>query len=287
MSTKTWVLAALAAVAVAAGPARSQEKLDKYSLQAWGGTWMSDCADNKSPRVTVFEEALVFLRGDTRVAGGNFRAAASWMGISPPEDYVVALLSELPGEKQFLAIVYRDELGEYITLEGDPDVRAQIGEPALAMKYRKCTAAAATPAAPAEKPATAASPATGTKPAPSAPAASGEMPDAIAMMADSAFKAAYAKALGPYAGEEWLAKLDGPSSPSKKVKVAKNEYLLVNSCKNHDCYDSNTLMLYSSAKKLVYGKVVVGGKHGLFGNPPPAVSKELETMWRAQWRSSP
>jgi hypothetical protein len=282
MRSKLWWCIALSLTL--APPAISQEKLDPDSFARWGGTWISDCTSNKSSKVTVFEDALVFLEGDKKVEGGHFRVASGWFGNSPPENYRTALLSELPGEKQFLAFIYEDEQGEYITLDGDAEVVAQIGKPALGAKYRKCDAAKRAAADAAEsKPE--GKPASNAKGQPQA--AAGAAPDAVALMADPQFKALYHKALGAYASEEWLATLDGPTSPSRTVKVAKKDYLLINSCKNHDCYDNNVVILYSPAKKLVYGKVVINSTHGLFGSPPPAVSQEMEGLWRAQFRSSP
>ena len=280
-ATRTALLA-LAALTLAT-PALSQpEKLDKYSLERWGGTWRADCKDTTGARVEVREEALVFVHKGKRVTATNFRIASSWFGNSPPPGFETALLADQPNDKQFLAFLWKDDTGEYIQLDGDPEILTQIGKPSLALKYRQCGVKSAAPAkAAAPAPATDA-------PKEGAPApATSEEPDAHAMMVDPAFRAAYEKALGKYASEEWLATLDGPSGPSKKVKVAKNEYRLVSSCKNHDCYDNNVVLLYSSAKNVVYGKVVVKSTHGLLGNPPPAVSKELEALWRSEFRSNP
>jgi len=33
------------------------------------------------------------------------------------------------------------------------------------------------------------------------------------------------------------------------------EYLLASACKDHDCADNNTVLLYSAAQGVVYGKV--------------------------------
>lgn len=273
MNGKQWWMSAAVAVlgTLAIGTPAWSEDLDEDSFRAWGGTWMSDCGNNNSAKVTVFETALVFLNGSNRVAGSNFRAAAAYLGPEPPKNYVTALLSELPGELQFLAIVYKDAQGEYIMLDGDPKVLEQIGKAASTLKYRRCDPAAAKKAAAAA--------------APAAPA-SNPLPDAVGMIADPAFKAAYYKALGPYVKQPWLAKLDGPTPSSRKVTVAGTNYLLVSSCKNHDCADNNTVLLYSAAKKLVYGAIHVGGKSALIGNPPPAVAKELAVLWRKEWRSN-
>ena len=50
---------------------------------------------------------------------------------------------------------------------------------------------------------------------------------------------------------------------------------------------NNTVLLYSSAPEVVYGKVYQRGKSTLIGAPPPAVASELEALWKKEWRSQP
>lgn len=281
MNTTRYVTHGLAVAALLAvvAPARAQDdRLDPYSFQTWGGTYMSDCGNNASAKVTVFEADLVFLQGNKRVAGAKLRAAPSFLGPEPPENYVTTLLSEQPGELQFIAYVYKDEQGEYITLDGDLKVVAQIGKPALALKYRRCDAAA-------KRTASAVTPTPAPGAAKAAPAV--EQTSAPDMLGNAGFKAAYYKALGRLAREPWLAELDGPSQLNRKVTVAGKQYVLVSACKNHDCYDNSTVLLYSAPRKLVYGWVHLAGKPVMIGNPPPAVAKKLGALWRADYRSNP
>lgn len=308
MNTKHWWVAGLgvAALATVAGSAQAQNKLDPDSFKRWGGTYLSDCANNASPRITVFEEALVFLEGDKRIASSQVQAAFSYFGRSPPEGYEVALLGDISEERQLLAIVHHDDEGYYILLDADPKTRDQISPSVLKLKYRRCGSASEGKSASAPKPASGAAPATGAKPAaptpgaapaaggapatgaaPAGASASDPLPDAVGMIADPAFKTAYYKALGKYKKEPWLAQLDGPTPPSRKVTVDGTEYLQVSSCKNHDCADNNTVLLYLAAKKLVYGKIHLAGKSAMIGNPPPAVSKEIGALWLEQWRPNP
>jgi hypothetical protein len=99
-------------------------------------------------------------------------------------------------------------------------------------------------------------------------------------------KAAYMKALGPLAKEPWLANLDGPSPQNRPVRVANTDFVLLAACKNRDCADYNTELLWS-APDVVYGKVYRRGKSTLIGSPPPAVASELEKLWKTEWRSQP
>ena len=64
------------------------------------------------------------------------------------------------------------------------------------------------------------------------------------------------------------------------MKVADADYVLLNTCKNHDCYDNNVVLLWSGVQEVVYGKVYQKGKSTLIGSPPPAVAAELEKLWK-------
>ena len=98
-------------------------------------------------------------------------------------------------------------------------------------------------------------------------------------------KDAYYKALGPLVKEAWLAKLDGPSSENKRVKVAGADYFLISTCMNRNCENYSTVLLYSQAQNIVYGKVYRNGKSTFIGDPPPAVATELERLWKSEHRS--
>jgi Inhibitor of vertebrate lysozyme (Ivy) len=110
---------------------------------------------------------------------------------------------------------------------------------------------------------------------------------AAGLLYDPKAKATYYKALGPLSKEPWLAKLDGPSPQNKRIKVAGADFFLVSACKNRDCENNSTVLLYSQAQDVVYGKVYQRGKSTLIGAPPPAVASELEKLWKSEWRSQP
>lgn len=261
-----WCLCAIILLAAENAPALSQDRLDADTFKAFGGTYMSDCKNPASPRVTVFADALVFLNGDKRIAGSNVQAAASWFGNSPPPEYRVALLSELPDGQQMIFIVNEDKAGYYITVDGDTKVMGAIGKPLARQKFRRCDAAPKKEMA---------------KPEPRTYSLV-EL-DAGGILLDPKAKAAYMKALGPLARVSWLASLDGPSPQNKAVKVAGADYVLAISCKNHDCAENNLVLLYSASKGVAYGKVVQRGRSTLIGAPPPQVSSELEKLWRSEW----
>jgi hypothetical protein len=229
---------------------------------------MSDCKILTSPKATVFEEALVFLDGNKRIAGSNVQAQASFYGSSSPPEFRTALVSDAPGG-QLIFFINEDASGYYITLDGDAKVVAAIGKTLVGKKFRRCDG--------------------GPKPANSAPAQPArsykmEELDAGGIILDPRAKAAYHKALGSLVREPWLAQLDGPSPQNRIVKVAGADYVLASSCKNHDCERNRVLLLYSAPQNLVYGKVFMLGQSILIGTPPPAVASGLERLWQSVWR---
>ena len=235
MNTYRWLICVLmAALLASSAPAWAQRGLDGDSMRAFGGTYMSDCNNNASPKVTVFADTLVVLQGNKRLAGTNLQAQHSYFGRAAPPDYLVALVSEVRGE-QLIAIVFRDRSGQYLTLDGDQQVRANLGKTMLNYKYRICDAARAAP-----------------QPPPPVPPAATQSGEAISnpwdLLKDPAFKSAYYKALGSHVKEDWLTILDGPATPNRKMTVAGQEYLFAKSCKNHDCSDNNLVLLYSAPR---------------------------------------
>lgn len=261
---------AVFATALWASPLLAQRGLDPQALKAFGGTYMLKCGDNNSPKATVFADALVYLHGERRVAGRNVQQASSFFGRSPPPDYRTALLSEVAGA-ELMFFLFEDRAGYYLTVDGDSKVVAAIGKAMVGKKFRRCDGA--------PKPMhTAAAP----------PARSYQLHELSApgLLQDPKAKAVYLKALGPLAREPWLATLDGPSPQNRLVKIAGQPFVLASACKNHDCADHNTVLLYSAEHGQIFGKVYQRGRSTLIGAPPPAVVHELDRLWRSEWRKN-
>jgi Inhibitor of vertebrate lysozyme (Ivy) len=110
---------------------------------------------------------------------------------------------------------------------------------------------------------------------------------AAGLLYNAKAKQAYYKALGPLVKEPWLARLDGPSSEGQAMKVAGGDYVMLYTCKNHDCWDHNVVLLWSGAQNVVHGYVHQNGKATLIGNPSPAVAAEFEKLWKKLFRSRP
>jgi hypothetical protein len=245
--------------------------LDQGFLEVYGGDYMIDCADPASAKATVFDTTLVFLDDERRIAGGNADVASSYFGNSPPENFLMALLGDLPDARQMIWMVYQDESGMYLLIDGDGDAMEEIGTTFAGRKFYRCAGAA---------------PRAVVLEAPQRNYELHELSAAGILMYPGA-KAAYYKALGPLVEETWLAELDGPSSENSYEIVGGAEYLRAYCCKNHDCYENNVVFLYSARQNLVYGKVFQGGKSTLIGNPPPEVAGDLEQLWLELFRSNP
>lgn len=274
-----------------AGATFAQARLDPKLMKNFGGTYMVDCSNNASAKATVFDDSLVFLQGDKRVAGSKVQLQSSFYGNNPPPHFMMALSSQAPGGEMYF-LVYQDKAGPYLTVDGDQKVTSAIGKPLTQQKFRRCDGSA--------KPRqTAAAPAAAAPAATAAPAKGGGNAQktfkgyaltelsAAGLLYNPQAKALYFKALGPLTKEPWLARLDGPSSENKPVKVAGADYILVSTCKNHDCYENSVVVLWSGVQDVVYGKVYQRGKSTLIGSPPPAVAAELERLWKSEFRRQP
>ena len=275
MNTNRWLVHGITIAAFIAdcAPAWAQDRLYVDALKLYGGTYSADCSNAKATRLRVVADALMVDESGKRMTGRNVQAAYSYFGQSAPPEHRVVLLSEVQVGVQLMFMVKRDNSGLYIILDGDPKVQAALGKSLLAKKYYSCDGAGkATP-----------TPAASAQPSAPPPDTMSGPPD---LLRDPKFKSAYYKGLGPKVKESWLADLDGPAQSLKKVKVRGTEYVLASACKNHDCGENNTVLLYSAAQGAVYGKIFESGKSTLIGAPPPEVVSELDRLWRSEWRQN-
>lgn len=264
----------VAAMIFCANPAWSVDSVTAEALRLYGGVYSANCADPAAPRLRAGADALVVELGNQRIVGRNVQAAYSFFGNSPPPNYQVVLLSEVRPGVGVEFIVYRDRTGLYATFEADPGMRAILGKAAPAVKYRHCSGSGARQGeAPPVRP---------PPPAPRTPEPATMGP--ADLLNDARFKAAYYRALGGWVREPWLARLDGPGPPVRRVRLGGADYLMASACKPHDCADHNTVLLYSSAQGAVYGRLFQRGVASFIGAPPAHLAAALERLWRAEWR---
>lgn len=282
------IQSAMLIVAVTSAPAWAQSKSDIQRMQPWLGVLAPDCSNYLLPQLKHLGDSLVVQDGGKAVLiGRNVKPAPKYFGATPPPEFETAFTSEVAGGEALVFVYYRNASGLFAAVEGGPKVMAALPAAFKGKRSRHCDPNRnVAPGATAAAAGTAASAGTGNSAKIFKGYALTEL-SAAGLLYNAKAKEIYYKALGPLVKESWLAKLDGPSSEGQAMKVANDEYVMLYTCKNHDCYDNNVVLLWSGIQNFVYGKVNQKGKSTLIGNPPPAVAAELEKIWKKQFRSQP
>jgi hypothetical protein len=262
---------------LACAPAWGQSGLDAETLKLYGGRYALDCANPQSARVLVGAAAVAVEQGNQRMTAQDLQAAHSYFGQSAPPGFFVALLGQVQGRHDMVFLVQGDAKGQYIQIEGDKTVMANVG--ALGKKrFRSCDAAINQRAMGYLRDEQKA------KAVASAPVASGTAKSPFELIRDPAFKSVYIRALGPLAKLRWLARMDGPAAELVQEKVAGQSYQMAAFCKAHDCSDHNAVLLYDAPQGRIYGLVHLAGRNEFIGAPPLPVAAELNRLWRREWR---
>lgn len=246
-------------------------------LATFGGRYALDCAAPASPQVRVEARQLRIEHGNRRITAEGLDAAFAYLGNQPPRDFRVALLGQVQGRHELTALVHVDARGQYLVLDGDRTLVANLGALAKA-RFRHCNEAANRQAV-IDRQADARDAA-----AARAPVAPGTARYPSELIRDRDFKAAYLRALGPLAGTPWLARMNGPAPELTQRRIGGVDYTLAAVCKPRDCGDHNAVLLYDPAQGRVYGLVQQAGRQQVFGAPPPPVQRELGAIWRREWR---
>jgi len=273
---------------VASTPAWSQGKIDAKLMQIYGGVLAPNCSNYLLPQLKYLGDSLVVQDdGKAVLTGLNVKAAPRYFGVTPPPEFETALTSQVAGGEALVFVFYRNASGLFAAVEGGPKVMAALPAAFKGKRARHCDPNRnAAPGATAAAAGAAASAGTGNSAKIFKGYALTEL-SAAGLLYNGRAKEIYYKALGPLVKESWLAKLDGPSSEGQAMKVANDDYVMLYTCKNHDCYDNNVVLLWSGIQNVVYGKVYQNGKSTLIGNPSPAVAAELEKLWKKQFRLQP
>jgi len=279
---KVAMLAVLGGALIGIAGAQALTPAQQQLAQRYGGVLAPECANYLLPQLQFLGDSMVVKDGGKAVlTGRNVKAAPAHFGATPPPEFETAVTSEVAGEA-LVFVFYRDAAGRLSAqVEGGPKVMAALPPALKGKRVPHCDRNRNT------APAKAASGAQA-KADPNKNFKGYALTElgAAGLLYNAKAKDAYYKALGPLVKEPWLARLDGPSSENKAIKVAGTDFVKVATCKNHDCYD-NTVLLLWAAPDTVYGKVVQRGRSTLIGSPPPAVATELEKLWKAEFRSQP
>jgi hypothetical protein len=285
---KAVVMAAVGVALIGVAGAQTLTPAQQQLMQRYGGVLAPVCGNYLLPQLLVPGDSLVVRNGGKPVlTGRNVKAAPSYFGNAPPPEFETALTSEVAGGEALVFVFYRNASGLFAAVEGGPKVMAALPAELRGKRVRHCDPNRnAAPGAAAAAAGGAASAGTGNSAKIFKGYALTEL-SAAGLLYNAKAKEIYYKALGPLVKEPWLAKLDGPSSEGQAMKVANDDYVMLYTCKNHDCYDNNVVLLWSGVQNVVYGKVYQKGKSTLIGGPPPAVAADLEKLWKKQFRSQP
>jgi hypothetical protein len=248
----------------AASAAWAQGAMDPKVMQRYAGVLAPECANYLLPQLLYLGDSLVVRNnGKPVLTGRDLRLAPTYFGASPPPEFETAVTSEVSAGEKLVFVFYRTASGLFAVVEGSPKVMAAVPAALKTGRIRHCD--------------------------PNRNLAPGAKPPEelypTALLKDPKFKRSYASMLGALSSEPWLMRMDGPAQPVKNVKVAGTDYQFVSVCKNHDCYDNNIVVLYAPATQAAHAKVLRGNRPMLLGAPPAPVAAELESLWKATYRS--
>ncbi len=255
-------LPALMALACAALGGSAQAALDPATDRQVGGVFSNACGDKSQVMIRLYGDVLDIERGKAVVKASRLKVSKTPPAGAVSLDYKATVHGEVKGGDGLTLVLTHNTKGLFARIEGGEKSLAPLGPGVIGQTVRHCDP---------NRNALAGAP----QPVRLGP------PD---LLGDPRFKAAYLRALGASAQERWLARLEGPGSELRKVKVAGTEYALAATCKPHDCADSNLVLLWAPKAAVLHGLVFQNGRNTLLGNPPPEVAKELQRLWAAEWR---
>jgi hypothetical protein len=246
-------------------PALSSARLTAAENKVYAGVYSNACGDASKPIVRLYDDVMSVEQAGKVVTAKPFSASKTHLGATPPADFKTAYIGEVKGGDGLVFVLHHNAQGLFVVLEGGAKSLAMLGPGLQGQKLRHCDPNRnALPGAPVAK--------------------SIGPPD---LLRDPKFKTPYLQALGPLASEKWLTTLTGPAPQVKTVQAAGAAYQLASVCKPHDCAEHNTVLLYDATQGVVVGKVYQAGRSTLIGNPPPALTRDLERLWTEEWRRKP
>lgn len=264
MRTLALPLCCLAITGAAAGPAFAA--LDPATDRQVGGVFSNACSDRSQVMIRLYGDVLDIERGSVAVKAGRLKSDRKPPAGAPADHAATVQGLVKEGATRGAAVVLtitHNAKGLYARIDGSDQALAPLGAGVVGQTLRHCD------------PNRNALP--GVTPAPT-------WQSPADLLKDARFKAAYARALGPLAREPWLARLTGPAPQNRPLAVAGTEFTLASSCKPHDCFDHNLVLLWQAGQGQVYGLVQQKGRQTLIGAPPPAVAAELPGIWTKEFR---
>lgn len=237
--------------------------LDPATDRRVAGVYSNACGDRSQVMIRLYGDVLDIEKGTTAVKAKRLQVVKAPPAGAPVADFLTVVRGEVAGGDGVVLVLSHGAKGLFARIDGGAKSLAPLGPGVIGQVVRHCDPNRnALPGAPVATPLGSAD-----------------------LLRDPRFKAAYLQALGPLAKEGWLARMQGPATELRKVKVAGNDFALAATCKPHDCADHNMVLLWTPKPGVLHGLVYQRGRSTLIGNPPPEVAKELQRLWAAEWRS--
>ena len=236
--------------------------LDAATQRQVAGVYSNACGDREQLMLRLYGDVLDIERGAMVVKARALRVSRKAPPGSASLDFKASVRAEVKGGEMVALVLSHNTKGLFARIDAGPEALAPLGPGVIGQVLRHCD------------------PNRNTLPGAAPPFHQGPTD----LLRDAGFKAAYAKALGPLASERWLARLDGPAPELRRVPLGGIEYVLLAACKQHDCADHNTVLLWQPKSRLVFGLVFQVGRSTLLGSPPPDMVRELQALWHAEWR---
>ena len=253
--------AALALVALCASAA-APAALDPATDRRVAGVFSNACGDRSQLMIRLYGDVLDIERGSIAVKAKRLQVAKAPPAGAPLPDVLAVVRGDVAGGDGVVLVLSHGAKGLFARIDGGAKSLAPLGPGVIGQVVRHCDPNRnALPGAP--------------------PAVELQSSD---LLRDPHFKAAYLQALGPLAKESWLARMTGPGTTLRKVKVQGQDFALAAVCKPHDCADHNTVLLWTPKPGVLHGLVFQQGRSTLIGNPSPAMAQELQRLWKSEWR---
>jgi hypothetical protein len=119
--------------------ASAQMRLDPAFMNLFGGTYSANCGDPAAPYARVEADALIVGQGSAPpLVARNAHTMLSNAAHRAQPDYMATLQAEVRPWIGLEFVIYRDPLGQYLRLEGDPAVLSQLGPALSQAPLRSC-----------------------------------------------------------------------------------------------------------------------------------------------------
>ena len=250
-------------VALLLAGASALAALDPATDRQVAGVFSNACGDRAQVMLRLYGDVLDIERAGVAVKANRLKSSRQPPPGPPIPAFKASVRGEVKGGDGITLTLTHDASGLYARIDGGEASLAPLGRGIVGQRLRHCDP--------------------NRNALPGAPPPSAEQ-GPTDLLKDARFRAAYTQALGPLARERWIARLEGPAPALRTVRVSGIDYTWAASCKPHDCSDHNLVLLWQAQKGQVLGLVQQRGRHTLLGSPAPAVARELDKLWAAEWR---